>query len=398
MLKSTKAICTTLAMATLSITSLSMSASAKEQSSIDNKEEFKPSASSHKFDFTAQKRATALDLAVQYQHLAGVVAHKINKDNLTLSLSDLQKTKLDLTEMNLFNQQVISAKGFDTNKVVNLVELRLADESMLSGLEKGMSPLFAFEPKGNESSWSYVEAFDSVGNSHLLNVNELPTRPVFVIDIDSREDMKAGIELMRSVFAKMGQSPRSVNVEKQTTEKAAYDTKAVLETSQLKKISVKDDQESWVSGKAEMYAIVTGIDASRADPILDVVDMPYLDHKDTNYYPNQIMIYWERYRWNAADMLIMEQDDNTNYQDLAVQLANTAASIMRVIPDPTVQGLAVLGTLTAELLKAMPSHWFSNDDDYVDTFYTIQKGMTYTGRYGAAANARMNMSPLNLYN
>lgn len=388
MLKSTKAIITALAM-----TTLSMSASAKDQSVAEHKNDFKPSANSHKLDFSVQKRAAALNLAGQYQHLASVVADKINQDNLSISWKELQSTNLDLTEVNLFNQQVISAKGFDTNKVTGLVELRLADESMLDALKKGQSPLFAFEPKGDESRWSFVEAFDTAGNTHLLNVDKLPTRPVFVIDIDSREDMKAGIELMRSIFAKMGQSPRLQNIGKDT-----FETKGVLETSQLKKISVKDDEESWISGKAEMYAIVTGIDASRADPILDVVDMPYLDHKDTNYYPNQIMIYWERYRWNAADMLIMEQDDNTNYQDLAIQLANTAAGIMRVIPDPTVQGLAVLGTLTAELLKAMPSHWFSNDDDYVDTFYTIQKGVTYTGRYGARANARMNMSPLNLYN
>ena len=393
MFKSAKAIYTALAMATVA-----MSANAKDNTIVEHKNDFKPSVTSQKLDFTAQKRATALNLASQYQHLSTIVADKINKDNLAISWDDLQKTNLDLTEVNSFNQQVISAKGFDTNKVKSLVELRLADESMVEALKKGQSPLFAFEPKGNEASWSYIEAFDTAGTSHLLSVEKMPTRPVFVIDIDSRKDMKAGIELMRSIFAKMGQSPRSVNLDKQTTEKATYETKGVLETSQLKKISVKDDQEPWISGKAEMYAIVTGIDASRADPILDVVDMPYLDHKDTNYYPNQIMIYWERYRWNAADMTIMEQDDNTNYQDLAIQLANTAASIMRLIPDPTVQGLSVLGTLTAELIKAMPSHWFSNDDDYVDTFYTIQKGVTYTNRYGAGANARMNMSPLNLYN
>lgn len=393
MFKSAKAIYTALAMATVA-----MSANAKDNTVVEHKNDFKPSASSQKLDFTAQKRATALNLAGQYQHLSTIVAEKINKDNLAISWDDLQKTNLDLTEVNLFNQQVISAKGFDTNKVKSLVELRLADQSMVEALKNGQSPLFAFEPKGNEASWSYIEAFDTAGTSHLLSVEKMPTRPVFVIDIDSHKDMKAGIELMRSIFAKMGQSPRSINLDKQTTEKATYETKGVLETSQLKKISVKDDQEPWISGKAEMYAIVTGIDASRADPILDVVDMPYLDHKDTNYYPNQIMIYWERYRWNAADMTIMEQDDNTNYQDLAIQLANTAASIMRLIPDPTVQGLSVLGTLTAELIKAMPSHWFSNDDDYVDTFYTIQKGVTYTNRYGAGANARMNMSPLNLYN
>lgn len=394
MLSITKKIYAALALGAVSVTATAaevkqpMSAQGIDLSAVDTNA-FNAQPAGQKIDFTAQKRATALHIAQQYQQLKPVIADKISADKLNIALEELADSALDLTEFNFFNEQVIKAKGFD-KKVQGLVELRLADKAMINALEQGQSPLFAFEPKGNEDSWSFVEAFDAQGNTHLLDVEVLPKRPVFVIDINSRTDMAEGVKIMRAVFAKMGQSPRPT--------KGDYETKAVLETTQLKKISLKDDEEPWISGKAEIYAIVTGIDSARSEPLTDVVDMPYLDHEDTNYYPNQIVIYWDRYRWNAADMAFMEQDDNTNYQDLAIQIANTAAQIMKVIPDPTVQGLSVLGTLTAELIKAMPSHWFSNDDDYVDTIYTIRKGYTYTNRYGAGANVKVNMAPLNLNN
>lgn len=342
-----------------------------------------------KIDFTAQKRATALHLAQQYQQLKPIIADKISATNLNIALEEFAGTNVDLTEFNFFADQVVKAKGFN-KKVNGLVELRLADESMVKALENGHSPLFAFEPKGNEKSWSFVEAFDAQGNTHLLDVDTLPSRPVFVVDVNSEKDMAEGVKVMREVFAKMGLSSRPAKTE--------YQTKAILETTQLKKIRLNDDEEPWISGKAEIYGIVTGIDSSRDEPVIDLVDMPYLDHEDKDYYPNQIVIYWDRYRWNAADMALMEQDDNTNYQELAIQIAKTAGEVMKLIPDPTVQGLSVLGMLTAELIKAMPSHWFSNDDDYVDTIYTIRKGYTYTNRYGAGGNAKVTLAPLNLNN
>nr|WP_254843627.1 DUF3103 family protein [Pseudoalteromonas sp. SK20] len=44
------------------------------------------------------------------------------------------------------------------------------------------------------------------------------------------------------------------------------------------------------------------------------MDLPYLDHDKTDYSPNQVLIHWQRYRWQAVDLLLMEQDDNTNYK------------------------------------------------------------------------------------
>ncbi|NQZ09900.1 MAG: DUF3103 family protein [Algicola sp.] len=342
-----------------------------------------------KMDFAQQKRTVALNIAQQYQQLKPMLAG-INREQQSLSLQTLGNSgQLDLSEFKSFEQAVINAKGFDAN-ITNLVELRLADKSMLSTLQNGMTPLFAFEPAGDEDQWQYIEAFDSNGNTHLLDVHEMPNRPVLVVDINARTDLKAGIAQMKAVFEGFsGNVPSAIIADK-------GETSAVLETSVLKKISLKNDEEPWIAGNAEIYAVVNGVDASREKPILDVVDMPYLDDEDTTYSPNQIVIFWERYRWNAADMILMEHDDNTNYKDLAIALTNTAGAIMAAIPDPTTQGLAVLGRITGELISAMPDDWFINDDDYVDVFYTILKGSTYTNHYGASGNAKISLEPLTI--
>ncbi len=362
-------------------------------------------ASQQKMDFSQHKRNTALNIAQQYQQLRPLLASEITVENRSVSLQTLKQSgnKLDLTEFNHFETAVINAKGYSA-KTADLVELRLADKSMFYSLQNGISPLFAFEPAGDESQWQYIEAFDADGNTHLLDVHKLPSRPVIVVDINAKSDLKAGLAQMRSVFAayqngavkngemkaKPGTSPSSAIAIENGGEAE------VLETSVLKKISLKNDEEPWISGDAEIYGIVNGVDASRDEPILDVVDMPYLDDEDTTYSPNQIVIFWARYRWSAADMILMEHDDNTNYKDLAIALAEAAGAIMAVIPDPTTQGLAVLGQITAGLIKAMPDDWFINDDDFVDVFYTILKDSSYSNYYGAGANAKISLEPLTI--
>jgi hypothetical protein len=205
--------------------------------------------------------------------------------------------------------------------------------------------------------------------------------------------LKAGLQLMREVFAAHSGLSKDISADAPTMVTTAGN---VLEISVMQKVSLNDDQEPWISGNAEVYAVVNGVSAERVEPILDIVDMPYLDEDGKTYYPNQIMVYWDRYRWAVADMIIMEHDDNTNYKDLALALLDAAGAILRAIPDPTVQGYSVIPPITSGIIKAMPDGWFSNDDDYVDVFYTILKDTTYTNRYGASGNAKMTLAPLNI--
>ena len=90
----------------------------------------------------------------------------------------------------------------------------------------------------------------------------------------------------------------------------------------------------------------------------------------------------------------MEHDDGTNYKELATQLVSAAETILKAIPDPEVQGFAIIATITNGIIKSLPDAWFTNDDDFVDAYYTLQEGETYTDHYGSSGNARATFTPL----
>lgn len=347
------------------------------------------------------KRQIALNLSRQYAQLEPVLQQNINEYQLVVDTNDILaeakvNTKINTQVLSQTDALIRQQKGLSA--VDHLVQLRLADQSMVSTWQQGESPLFAFEPDGDDSQWDYIEAFDTQGNVHLLDVYTLPEQPVFVVGIDNKKAMKAGIAQMRSAFAAAQRSgiklKKSHKWLKQNAAATLSSTDKPLSTTVLKQISLSDDQEPWISGKAEVYAIVTGVSPSRDAAVLDIVEMPYLDYADTQYYPNQIMIHWERYRWAAADMIMMEHDDGTNYKALATKLIEAAEQILKAIPDPEVQGFAIIAQITNGILSVMPDAWFTNDDDYLDVFYTLQEGQYYSEHSGASNNARASFEPL----
>jgi hypothetical protein len=165
-----------------------------------------------------------------------------------------------------------------------------------------------------------------------------------------------------------------------------------IDTSKLTRIRLSNDQEPWISGAAEMFAVVSGVQPDQAKATLTIVDLPYLDYDGTDYTPNQILVFWSEYRYAAANVQLFEHDDNTNYQDLAVALSQGVTAILGAFAP----AYAVIGQVATAILQAMPANWFSNDDDYVDSFYTLEKGLYYTGYRGAAQNATISLEPCTL--
>ncbi|MBB1270509.1 DUF3103 domain-containing protein [Shewanella sp. SR44-3] len=345
------------------------------------------------------KRQIALDLSRQYRQLEPLLQQNINQYQLSVSATDMAlQPAFDAKVLKQADALMSQQKGLPGT--TDLVQLRLADTSMLTTWQQGESPLFAFEPDGDDSQWDYIEAFDTQGNVHLLDVYALPERPVFVVGLDNKKAMKAGIAQMRSTFA----AAQKTGIKLQKSNKWLQQNAAPslpsadtpLSTTVIKQISLNDDMEPWISGKAEVYAIVTGVSPSRDEPVLDIVEMPYLDYADKEYYPNQIVIHWQRYRWAAADMVLMEHDDGTNYKALATKLIEAAEQILRLIPDPQVQGFAVIAQITNGILAVMPDAWFTNDDDFVDVYYTLQEGVYYPSHKGANGNATASFEPLQI--
>jgi hypothetical protein len=126
------------------------------------------------------------------------------------------------------------------------------------------------------------------------------------------------------------------------------------------------------------------------NPQLRVVEMPYLDHDGTTYTPNQIVIDWSGFAFQAANLQLFEHDDNTNLQNLVTVVVSAIGAIGSLAGFPVIQAITEIAN---RIIVAMPASVFTNDDDFVDTFYTLEKTRTYSGLAGAGRNATVSLSP-----
>ncbi|PMH01735.1 DUF3103 domain-containing protein [Vibrio lentus] len=362
---------------------------------------------------SAQKQSLALQISARYSDLELSLKNQITEKQLSTPIDKLNSAK----PYSAFSSKMQKADlSYRKMKGVNdfsdsLLEIRMADEAMIEAWKNGESPLFAFEPSGDDSNWQYIEAYDVYGQVHELDVYQTPDVPVFVIDSNGAEELKAGLMAMQSEMQKLGTTTQ-INSDSKTdasTSKAQKQTflgKATrsmtmsepeeLNTTQLSKIRLAIDREPWISGKAEIYAIVTGVDSSRIEPQIDLVEMPYLDYDKQTYYPNQTVIFWPRYRWGAADMILMEHDDGTDYKALAKLLVQAAEEILKMIPDPEVQGYAIIPQITGKIIDVIPDGVLVNDDDFVDVYYTLMQNTPYVDRPGAGGNAVASFTPVTI--
>ncbi|MDH5923634.1 DUF3103 domain-containing protein [Vibrio splendidus] len=361
----------------------------------------------------AHKQSLALQISERYSDLELSLKAQISEKNLSAPVDKLSSTQ----PYSAFSSRMQKADlGYRKMKGINdfsdsVLEVRMADEAMIEAWKNGESPLFAFEPSGDDSNWQYIEAYDVYGQVHELDVYQTPDVPVFVIDSNGAEELKAGLMAMQSEMQKLGTTTQinsdsktdtsTSKIQKQTflgkaTRSMTMSEPEELNTTQLSKIRLAIDREPWISGKAEIYAIVTGVNASRIEPQIDLVEMPYLDYDKQTYYPNQTVIFWPRYRWGAADMILMEHDDGTDYKALAKLLVQAAEEILKMIPDPEVQGYAIIPQITGKIIDVIPDGVLVNDDDFVDVYYTLMQNTPYVDRPGAGGNAVASFAPVTI--
>ncbi|HHF3114087.1 TPA: DUF3103 domain-containing protein [Vibrio diabolicus] len=357
-------------------------------------------------DITKTKRALAQQLSENYAAIEPMLRRDITPQQTSVSVSAFvqQNPNSEFSrQLVQADTQIRSWKGISEYSD-QLLEVRLANESMITAWQSGeVEPLFAFEPSGDDENWQYIEAFDVYGNIHQLDVYQLPEVPVLVVDNNSSAELKAGLQAMQAEMKKLGQSalvqPYIADEQRQNAPLLSSSTvgeAAPIQTTQLKKIRLADDKEPWISGKAEIYAIVTGVNPSRDEPTLDLVELPYLDYDNQDYYPNQIIIHWSRYRWGAADIVLMEQDDGTDYKQLAKLLVQVAGEVLKAIPDPEVQAYAIIPQITNKIIDTIPDGVLTNDDDFVDVYYTLMQDTSYVDHPGAGVNAVVTLEPLTI--
>jgi hypothetical protein len=278
--------------------------------------------------------------------------------------------------------RALRAKGTATNSR-GLFEVRLhvpAGQAMplrLADLK------VAFEPAGEERTRTRLEAFDADGNVHVLDPREEPNSPILVVDVDGREDMRSGIEVMNQVLRDHGMQ-----------EQAVVDASVAggNELTVLKQIVVKDDEEPFTAGDADIYAIESGINTNGDKPLLVIHDMPWLNDSKVTYYPGQPVVFWSNHALGVANLQLMEQDDNVDWVKKALELIASVSRAVGTI-EPT---SAVVSAIAEAVLAAFPDGVFTNEDDYVDSYYLLERGKAYTNREGARANATATFEPYSL--
>ncbi|MFF3463795.1 DUF3103 family protein [Streptomyces sp. NPDC002619] len=277
------------------------------------------------------------------------------------------------------DRAIATAKGLGT-KVGPLLKLRLGDRSMRASLTADTTPWVAAAVSDDEAGT--VTAYDSQGRAHQLDARKAPAHPVYVVDVDSSKALAAGLDVLREELVKAGvQSTVPAAVNTTSTAKLAAATDGFW-TTKITAVELSDDEEPWIKGDAEIYTLVSGFGQDgkvRVDP----VDMPYLDNDGTVYRPNQILVNWSNYKYNLADAVMMEEDGSTNYRDLAKAIATALLTI-------TDQGTYI--PLVNAILDAMPNDWWTDDPDYVDSWYTLAQSNNGTF-HGARGNGWMTVEP-----
>lgn len=271
------------------------------------------------------------------------------------------------------NARVLDAKGLpaDTGSVLRL---RLAHPDLRAALTRGVAPLVAATP--TDDTPSTVTAYDRTGGAVRLDPTRVPAQPVLLVEVDTRRALAAGLTLMRAELARRGVTGSAPAARTAPTASAGY------WATRVDAVRLDDDKEPWIKGAAEIYSVVAGFGLDGKAKV-DLVQMPYLDDDGTTYRPNQLLVHFNGYKYNLADVVMMEDDGDTNYQ----ALVRAIASALLVIVDG-----GAYQPLVSAILDAIPSSWYTDDPDYVDSWYTLSTGST--GRLdGAAGNGWLEVSP-----
>lgn len=269
---------------------------------------------------------------------------------------------------------------------VEIPELWLHKPKHLTDINKS-DLLVAYPPAGDEADWDKIKAYTLDKRVVYLDPTKEPDVPVVVVE-------RYGFQAFKQEAIYMNQMLKEAGLQREESFRELAEarmTSTGLETTILDKIRLNDDQEPWVSGSAEIYAVTSGIRNSNNEAEIAVIPMYYLDKDGKTYYPNQILLFWDDYAYQAANIQLFEKDDNHNYKELVSTLVSEVTALVGSLSGKP--WITALGKIGAAIVEALPDSFWTNDDDYVDSYYTIEKTSTYTDYYGAGGNAKASMRP-----
>ncbi|MFJ2372212.1 DUF3103 family protein [Streptomyces sp. NPDC087769] len=269
---------------------------------------------------------------------------------------------------------VAAAKGLGSG-AGSLLRLGLADASMKGRLASGVAPLVAAAPSDDDGAATFT-AYDSRGAAHELPLDSATDRPVYLVDIDGAKAVAEGLKVIDKTLESKGLGLPAPSAG------AGLSAASGIDTTRIDSVRLGDVEEPFFKGDAEIFTLVTGF-GKDGKPRVDTVEMPYLNKEDTTYYPGQVLVNWSDYKYDMADAVMMEDDGDTDYQ----ALAKAIAAVLLTITD---QGAYI--PLVDALLNAIPTNWWTDDPDYVESWYTLARSSSGQ-RNGAAGNGWMTVSP-----
>jgi hypothetical protein len=234
--------------------------------------------------------------------------------------------------------------------------------------------LFAVRPSGSPPPAAVV-AWDRQGRQVRLDPRVPPAEPVLLAGIDRREAARAGVEAVNRGLAAAGL--------------AGPVPAAPTACLKLAAVRVGPGFESWWSGGLEPYLLASGIDPAEAKPAVRLVHLPYLRHEQQDYRPDQVVLFWSDYRYAAANLQFWNHEDATSYKELLQAILKGASAALAAAGLPS---FAAIPSVADAILRAMPSSWWASET-HMDTFYTLEKGIAYPDRTGAAGSVRATLEP-----
>jgi hypothetical protein len=238
--------------------------------------------------------------------------------------------------------------------------------------------LFAVRPQAPAPAW--VEAYDLEGRMVRLDPETRPGVPVVMVGTDRREAVRAGVEAVN-----LGLAGAGFNSQHQGADPASP-----MLCAKLTAIRLAEDQEAWWKDGLEVYALVSGIDPTQAKPNIKLVNLPYLAHDATTYFPNQVLLFWSDFRFGAANIQLWNHGDGTNYQKILAAVLKGVAAAMAAGGAPAFSWIPALADA---IVEAMPASWWTDSDTWLDTFYTLERGPSYQDLMGSGQTARITLVP-----
>ncbi|SEM33479.1 Protein of unknown function [Luteibacter sp. UNCMF331Sha3.1] len=294
--------------------------------------------------------------------------------------------RVDMTdELRDLDREAIRLRGLD-GRIGSLLGLRLhgLDASVTpASLRDVWTAAIGRDPATGEEQ---VLAYDTNGREHRYAVDAVPDIPMLVVESDSPAAVQAGMAVVNETLRTKGLQ--------RSMAPGALSKSGAEDLTLLKAIRLADDKEPDIQGDAEIYAIVSGVGPDGKAQVI-TKDMNWLDRDKTWYTPGQDLINWTNYGTNYVNVQFYESDGNTDFKNLGATLANAVGDVSTLVSPgaPAAVLIAGVSKIGAKIIEAMPQSATTNDDDYVDSFYVIERGGNYGTEtkplVGAARNAEM---------